>query len=80
MNRISTVVATNGEPVEIAIEQPIRREVTDRITLDEQASVFAEHADVIEDALFRSLPGGLYDRLLGRMLQRKASHFIVSHR
>jgi len=33
----------------------------------------------IEDALHSSLPGGTYDRIMTKMLQRKASCFSVSH-
>lgn len=40
---------------------------------------FDEQARQIEEALHHSLPGGTYDRLLGRMLARKATHFRVSH-
>lgn len=39
---------------------------------------FMEQARDLEEALHNSLPGGTYDRLLGLMLKRKASHFIVS--
>lgn len=39
---------------------------------------FDEQAEAIELALHGSLPGGTYDRLLGRMLLRKASHFRVA--
>ena len=47
--------------------------------LEEQADYFTFEAKSIERALWHSLPGGTYDRLLGEMLQRKASHFIVAH-
>jgi hypothetical protein len=42
------------------------------------AKVFDSQAEAIETALHDSLPGGTYDRLLGRMLERKATHFRVS--
>jgi hypothetical protein len=38
-----------------------------------------EQAKQIDEALAHSLPGGTYDRLLGHMLARKASHFRVAH-
>lgn len=44
----------------------------------ESDALMMENADKLERAL-HSLPGGIYDRLLGLMLKRKASHFIVSH-
>ena len=39
----------------------------------------AEQAMEIEITLHMSLPGGVYDRLTGLMLARKASHFAVAH-
>lgn len=39
---------------------------------------YEEQARQIEEALHGSLPGGTYDRLLGLMLARKASHFRVA--
>ena len=47
-------------------------------SLPAQAAMFQAEAERLESALLNSLPGGIYDRLLGAMLQRKASHFIVS--
>ena len=40
---------------------------------------FMDQAKALEEALYKALPGGTYDRLCGLMLQRKAGHFIVSH-
>ncbi len=69
----------NGEQVvpdaEICIAQGFR-------TKDDPALVdriFSDDAERLEMELYRSLPGGTYDRLLGKMLGRKASHFVVSH-
>jgi hypothetical protein len=39
--------------------------------------IFEAHAALIEGLLNETLPGGTYDRLLGRMLARKASHYRV---
>lgn len=47
--------------------------------LGDQDMHFALEARVLESCLYRSLPGGLYDRLLAAMLTHKASHFRVSH-
>jgi len=60
---------------QIEIGVPIPR----RETLEEGAFLFELDAKQLEFALHESLPGGTYDRLLGLMLKRKASHFIVSH-
>lgn len=43
------------------------------------AAHYDEQARQLEEVLIRTLPGGTYDRLLGRMLARKASHFRVAH-
>ncbi len=48
-------------------------------TIKEQHLVFLGKAAELESALHNSLPGGVYDRLLGAMLQRKSSHFVVAH-
>jgi hypothetical protein len=48
-------------------------------SLDEAARYYDNQARQIEEALHRSLPGGTYDRLVGRMLARKATHFRVAH-
>lgn len=39
--------------------------------------VYNQQADLIEKALYRSLPGGTYDALLRNMLERRASMFRV---
>lgn len=77
MKRINTLVATNGVPTEILIDAQIFARAD--TTLQEQADIFAREAVSVEAALFEAMPGGLYDRLLGAMLARKASHLIVSH-
>ena len=48
-------------------------------TLEMVDSHYNAQAWAIEAALIESLPGGTYDRLLGRMLERKASHFRVAY-
>ena len=48
-------------------------------TLVGQRVVFAGKAQELEATLHNSLPGGVYDRLLGEMLRRKSSHFIVAY-
>jgi hypothetical protein len=49
-------------------------------TIPQYDMVFEADAQEIEAALYNSLPGGTYDRLLGLMLRRVSCHFIVSHR
>ena len=47
--------------------------------LVEQDIFTDREAKHIEEVLYNSLPGATYDRLIGHMLERKASHFRVSH-
>ena len=51
----------------------------DNANLKESDKLFELEATALENILINTLPGGTYDRLLGKMLQRKSSHFIVSH-
>lgn len=57
----------------------VEQEMPADIQMPQAETLFASDASRLEDALYHSLPGGTYDRLLGAMLERKASHFIVSH-
>jgi hypothetical protein len=57
----------------------INTTIPDFKTIQEQDSFSQEHADALEIALYNSLPGCIYDRLLGNMLARKSTHFRVSH-
>lgn len=38
--------------------------------------IFEVDSEALYRALYRTLPGGTFDRLLGKMLARKASHFM----
>ena len=63
------------EPVKIAICEylpPYK-------TMEEWDKFAASQAIMLEMALYDSLPGGVYDRLLGEMLKHKATHFRVAH-
>ena len=68
--------AVAGAIIFVVREQPTYNYRDDLAVIDAQ---FTADAEAIEDALIHSLPGGTYDRLLGLMLARKASHFRVSH-
>ena len=48
-------------------------------SLEEAAEAHGEQARYLENALYRHLPGGTYDRLLGAMMERRAPHFRGSH-
>jgi len=48
-------------------------------TLIEQGQYYDERAQVLCDALYRSLPGALWDRLLAKMLATTASYFVRSY-
>ncbi len=45
--------------------------------IETSRSFFTDEAQKIEETLFNTIPGGTYDRLLGEMLKRKASSFVV---
>lgn len=49
------------------------------VTLETLGELFDREARLIAEALIGSLPGGTLDRLVGRLLEYKASHFIVNH-
>lgn len=80
MKRISVLKAEGytGEEVEsmvIVAETTIKYD--QGRSLDELDKVFNDDAEKLEETLHKTLPGGTYDRLIGMMLTRKASHFIV---
>jgi len=47
--------------------------------LEAADTLFLDDATTTESLLYNTLPGGTYDQLLGLMLKRKASHFIIAH-
>jgi hypothetical protein len=55
------------------------RDPGSNVTLEELAAKFDGEARVIFEALTACLPGGTLDRLIGKLLAYKASHFIVNH-
>lgn len=72
-------LATNAKHgVTLTVDAPIDPEKI-YTTLETLRDYFQLEADGIEAELFRALPGGLYDALLGAMFKRKASVFVVSH-
>lgn len=48
------------------------------IPYDELAKIYEEQGTAVADALFESLPGGTLDRLLAKLMERRASLFTVS--
>ncbi len=52
----------------------------DKDWMEKSKSLFKSEAEKLEKILIDSLPGGTYDALLGEMLKRKASCFVVSHK
>jgi hypothetical protein len=63
------------EDVEISINTTI----PNFKTIQEQDDFSQEQADALEFVLYGVLPGCIYDRLLGNMLARKSTHYIVRH-
>jgi hypothetical protein len=62
------------EPVRITIGEPI----PNMPFVDESVRNFEEDATVLFMALRSSLPGGTIDRLIGKLLAYKATHFVVN--
>lgn len=77
------MIVSKADPVGGTPVPDIRIEITGRLptwgSLEEWDASCDEQARRIEQALVVSLPGGVYDRLLIRLLTRKASHFRVAH-
>ena len=69
---------SSGDEVE-SVSIVINLEVSDGPleSLDEWKQVTQKEAEALEDALISSLPQGIYDALLIRMLERKRSLFVV---
>jgi hypothetical protein len=63
------------ESATIVFDTPFPGKVNTR----EADNIFIFDAGKIEELLYEVLPGGTYDRLLGEMLSRKSTHYIVSH-
>lgn len=73
--KAKTIIKSNSdESVEISFACEIPS-----LTEDALEALFLEEAQTLENALYEVLPSGVYDRLIGLMLIRKSSHFIVSH-
>ena len=54
-------------------------ETPSRETLAEQVEMFKVQAETLADALFETLPGGLFDALMIELMRRKVSLFVVAH-
>ncbi|RJP48768.1 MAG: hypothetical protein C4586_08625 [Anaerolineaceae bacterium] len=61
------------EPVTIVIE----REFPEYKALSQSAEHFEKDADALVGAILTTLPGGTIDRLICKLLQKKASLFVV---
>jgi len=71
----------------IAVDDPAVEDIQINIAYDQPAAMtpglandsWYEQASCMEEALYKSLPGGIYDRLCEVMLARIASQLRVSH-
>jgi hypothetical protein len=73
-----TLQAEPTEPITIVMDKEFPKMISENLdALDER---FLAEARGLCEVLYKHLPGGVFDRLLGEMLQRKASHFVVSHK
>lgn len=48
-------------------------------SLKEAADAYDKDAEKLVDTLYRTLPGGTFDRLVAKMLLKKAGHFVIPH-
>ena len=70
---------THGcKPPEDVLISIHRTDGLDDRPVTEVEAVFRDDATAICEALYHSLPGGTFSRLLGLMLKKRASQFIVS--
>lgn len=67
--------AASVESVAIHIET----EMPDSVSLAACRQLHAAQAELLVDALLRSLPGGTIDAVLYTLMQRRASLFVVPH-
>lgn len=58
------------------VEGPFKRQ----LTLDEQNADFDVTAETIVEAFYKSMPGGLLDRIVAKLMLRMASSLIVPKR
>ena len=61
------------KPFTIKLDEEI--ETLDTILANDRQ--YETEGELLERVLHEHLPGGTYDRLLSRMLARRASHFVV---
>lgn len=79
---VSRAATCNGRPDEARIDiigAPPEFLTTGAMDEAEVNAWYEAEARKIERLLYATLPGGTYDKLVGLMLLRKASHFRVSH-
>jgi hypothetical protein len=71
-----TIKDQEVESVEMLFDKP----VPDAESLEKAANLYDWQAARMESVLHDTLPGGIYDHLLSKMLERRASHFKVSRK
>ena len=79
---MSTVYVHKAQPIGDGVVQDktiILSASIPHCEMAEADSIMELDADKLHQALYYTLPGGTYDRLLCLMLKKKSSHFIVPH-
>lgn len=71
-----TVEPVPGVIIQIDMEMP-EFKYADKDFFEKAVRLYEDQADALFNALRDSLPGGTLDRLLGKMLACKATHFRV---
>lgn len=67
------------EPIEsatIVIDREMPR-LHGENTIEEHNQICDKESEALCDILFKTLPGGILDRVVGKMMMRRASSFIV---
>ncbi len=82
MSRTTELTLAKASPIGDDIRDAhihITAELPDKLNSDEWIHLCEEQAIALEEALIECLPGGVYDHLAVRMLDRKASHYRIRH-
>ncbi len=78
MKKISIYKAQSiGDDITESVEIILTTELPEMKDYKKSPAVFNREATELEEILIHALPGGTYDSLLRKMLERKQSHFVV---
>lgn len=80
---MKTVNIVKAQPIGEELIEGVEIRITNQIatgnkTLDEVKRVHQDEAQKLFDALFGALPGGVFDKLAGLMLQKIGSQLVIT--